>query len=77
MAMDLYEKAGDNFFNGTRHRDQAVEFYRVLTPLNMLLMSLLSDDHGELQHCAVRVEGQGRKVERDTVILSVHACKLC
>lgn len=28
LAMDLYEKAGDNFFNGTRHRDQAVEFYR-------------------------------------------------
>ncbi|XP_015731834.1 SH3 domain and tetratricopeptide repeat-containing protein 2 isoform X3 [Coturnix japonica] len=28
LAMDLYEKAGDNFFNGNRHRDQAVEFYR-------------------------------------------------
>uniref|UniRef100_A0A8C3PXP2 SH3 domain and tetratricopeptide repeats 2 n=1 Tax=Chrysolophus pictus TaxID=9089 RepID=A0A8C3PXP2_CHRPC len=28
LAMDLYEKAGDNFFNGNRHRDRAVEFYR-------------------------------------------------
>ncbi|OXB58010.1 hypothetical protein ASZ78_013283 [Callipepla squamata] len=28
LAMDLYEKAGDNFFNGSRHRDRAVEFYR-------------------------------------------------
>lgn len=28
--MDLYEKAGDTFFNGSRNRDRAVEFYRVL-----------------------------------------------
>ncbi|NXX19774.1 S3TC2 protein, partial [Podargus strigoides] len=28
LAMDLYEKAGDTFFNGSRNRDQAVEFYR-------------------------------------------------
>ncbi|NXC46968.1 S3TC2 protein, partial [Penelope pileata] len=28
LAMDLYEKAGDTFFNGSRHRDRAVEFYR-------------------------------------------------
>lgn len=30
--MDLYEKAGDTFFNGSRNRDRAVEFYRVLIP---------------------------------------------
>ncbi|NXD09353.1 S3TC2 protein, partial [Nothocercus nigrocapillus] len=28
LAMDLYEKAGDTFFNGSRHRDRAVEYYR-------------------------------------------------
>ncbi|KFV15186.1 SH3 domain and tetratricopeptide repeat-containing protein 2, partial [Tauraco erythrolophus] len=28
LAMDLYEKAGDTFFNGRRNRDRAVEFYR-------------------------------------------------
>ncbi|NXE17381.1 S3TC2 protein, partial [Ardeotis kori] len=28
LAMDLYEKAGDTFFNGSRSRDRAVEFYR-------------------------------------------------
>ncbi|NXB27935.1 S3TC2 protein, partial [Eulacestoma nigropectus] len=28
LAMDLYEKAGDTFFHGSRNRDRAVEFYR-------------------------------------------------
>ncbi|XP_071670716.1 SH3 domain and tetratricopeptide repeat-containing protein 2 isoform X2 [Patagioenas fasciata] len=28
LAMDLYEKAGDTFFSGSRNRDRAVEFYR-------------------------------------------------
>ncbi|KAM7042277.1 SH3 domain and tetratricopeptide repeat-containing protein 2 isoform 3-T3 [Acridotheres tristis] len=28
LAMDLYEKAGDTFFNGSRDRARAVEFYR-------------------------------------------------
>ncbi|NXJ28807.1 S3TC2 protein, partial [Dicrurus megarhynchus] len=28
LAMDLYEKAGDTFFNGSRNRHRAVEFYR-------------------------------------------------
>lgn len=28
--MDLYEEAGDIFFNGSRNRHRAVEFYRVL-----------------------------------------------
>nr|XP_047936344.1 SH3 domain and tetratricopeptide repeat-containing protein 2 isoform X2 [Anser cygnoides] len=28
LAMELYEKAGDTFFNGSRNRDRAVEFYR-------------------------------------------------
>ncbi|NXB78846.1 S3TC2 protein, partial [Donacobius atricapilla] len=28
LAMDLYEKAGDTFFNGRRNRARAVEFYR-------------------------------------------------
>ncbi|NWR47745.1 S3TC2 protein, partial [Regulus satrapa] len=28
LAMDLYEKAGDTFFNGSRSRARAVEFYR-------------------------------------------------
>uniref|UniRef100_A0A8B9F4C5 SH3 domain and tetratricopeptide repeats 2 n=1 Tax=Amazona collaria TaxID=241587 RepID=A0A8B9F4C5_9PSIT len=28
LAMDLYEKAGDTFFNGSRNRERAVEFYR-------------------------------------------------
>ncbi|XP_062442977.1 SH3 domain and tetratricopeptide repeat-containing protein 2 isoform X3 [Rhea pennata] len=28
VAMDLYEKAGDTFFNGSRNRDRAVEYYR-------------------------------------------------
>ncbi|NXR13141.1 S3TC2 protein, partial [Semnornis frantzii] len=28
LAMDLYEKAGDTFFNGSQNRDRAVEFYR-------------------------------------------------
>ncbi|OWK55116.1 SH3 domain and tetratricopeptide repeat-containing protein 2 [Lonchura striata] len=28
LAMDLYEKAGDTFFNGSRNRAQALEFYR-------------------------------------------------
>ncbi|NWQ80273.1 S3TC2 protein, partial [Columbina picui] len=32
LAMDLYEKAGDTFFSGSRNRDRAVEFYRVLIP---------------------------------------------
>ncbi|NXS82923.1 S3TC2 protein, partial [Erpornis zantholeuca] len=28
LAMDLYERAGDTFFNGSRSRGRAVEFYR-------------------------------------------------
>ncbi|NXO12515.1 S3TC2 protein, partial [Oriolus oriolus] len=28
LAMDLYEQAGDTFFNGSRNRERAVEFYR-------------------------------------------------
>ncbi|NWJ04888.1 S3TC2 protein, partial [Crypturellus undulatus] len=28
LAMELYEKAGDTFFNGSRNRDRAVEYYR-------------------------------------------------
>ncbi|NWS55464.1 S3TC2 protein, partial [Chunga burmeisteri] len=28
LAMDLYEKAGDTFFNGSRNRDRAMEYYR-------------------------------------------------
>ncbi|NXY79652.1 S3TC2 protein, partial [Glareola pratincola] len=28
LAMDLYEKAGDTFFNGSQNRDHAVEFYK-------------------------------------------------
>ncbi|NXO86105.1 S3TC2 protein, partial [Sitta europaea] len=28
LAMELYEKAGDTFFNGSRNRARAVEFYR-------------------------------------------------
>ncbi|NXA82647.1 S3TC2 protein, partial [Thryothorus ludovicianus] len=28
LAMDLYERAGDTFFNGSRNRARAVEFYR-------------------------------------------------
>ncbi|NXX97851.1 S3TC2 protein, partial [Centropus bengalensis] len=28
LAMELYEKAGDTFFNGSQNRDRAVEFYR-------------------------------------------------
>ncbi|XP_063269523.1 SH3 domain and tetratricopeptide repeat-containing protein 2 isoform X2 [Prinia subflava] len=28
LAMDLYERAGDTFFNGSRSRARAVEFYR-------------------------------------------------
>ncbi|NWV36034.1 S3TC2 protein, partial [Grantiella picta] len=28
LAMELYEKAGDTFFNGSRNRERAVEFYR-------------------------------------------------
>ncbi|NWW80603.1 S3TC2 protein, partial [Climacteris rufus] len=28
LAMDLYERAGDTFFNGSRNRDRALEFYR-------------------------------------------------
>ncbi|NWS65508.1 S3TC2 protein, partial [Crotophaga sulcirostris] len=28
LAMDLYEKAGDTFFNGSQNRDRAVQFYR-------------------------------------------------
>lgn len=58
--MELYEKAGDTFFNGSRNRDRAVEFYRVLVPPSVsLFMSLLRDGHGEL--CSSRVEGgEGR-----------------
>lgn len=29
LALKLYEEAGDVFFNGTRHRQRAVEYYRV------------------------------------------------
>lgn len=28
LALRLYEEAGDVFFNGTRHRHRAVEYYR-------------------------------------------------
>lgn len=29
LALRLYEEAGNVFFNGTRHRHRAVEYYRV------------------------------------------------
>lgn len=67
--MELYEKAGDTFFNGSRNRDRAVEFYRVLIPPSVsLFMSLLHDGHGEL--CPA-----GWRVERDGVVLCVLARK--
>lgn len=67
--MELYEKAGDTFFNGSRNRDRAVEFYRVLIPPSVsLFMSLLHDGHGEL--CPA-----GWRVERDGVVLCVLAHK--
>lgn len=47
--MDLYEKAGDTFFSGSRNRDRAVEFYRVLIPPSISVpVFSRGDGHGEL-----------------------------
>ena len=39
LALKLYEEAGDVFFNGTRHRHRAVEYYRVSHGLHVSSIS--------------------------------------
>ncbi|XP_039341685.1 SH3 domain and tetratricopeptide repeat-containing protein 2 isoform X2 [Mauremys reevesii] len=59
LAMDLYEEAGDIFFNGNRNRHQAVEYYRggavplarklKATRTEMRLLNKLAELHVGLQ----------------------------
>lgn len=61
--MDLYEKAGDTFFNGSRNRDQAVEFYRVLIPPSISVLVSLIQSCDPIPGLAAALHGQAGGME--------------
>ncbi|XP_071426540.1 SH3 domain and tetratricopeptide repeat-containing protein 2 [Pithys albifrons albifrons] len=70
LAMDLYEKAGDTFFNGSRNRDQAVEFYRGgAVPLARKLKATKTELRlfNKLAELQIRLQGYEKALEFATL----------
>ncbi|XP_027574594.1 SH3 domain and tetratricopeptide repeat-containing protein 2 isoform X1 [Pipra filicauda] len=70
LAMDLYEKAGDTFFNGNRNRDQAVEFYRGgAVPLARKLKATKTELRlfNKLAELQIRLQGYEKALEFATL----------
>uniref|UniRef100_A0A8C0BPR8 SH3 domain and tetratricopeptide repeats 2 n=1 Tax=Buteo japonicus TaxID=224669 RepID=A0A8C0BPR8_9AVES len=70
LAMDLYEKAGDTFFNGSRNRDRAVEFYRGgAVPLARKLKATKTELRlfNKLAELQIRLQGYEKALEFATL----------
>ncbi|NXM70975.1 S3TC2 protein, partial [Serilophus lunatus] len=70
LAMDLYEKAGDTFFNGSRNRDRAVEFYRGgAVPLARKLKATRTELRlfNKLAELQIRLQGYEKALEFATL----------
>ncbi|NXG90310.1 S3TC2 protein, partial [Stercorarius parasiticus] len=70
LAMDLYEKAGDTFFNGSRNRDRAVQFYRGgAVPLARKLKSTKTELRlfNKLAELQIRLQGYEKALEFATL----------
>uniref|UniRef100_A0A8D0KY07 SH3 domain and tetratricopeptide repeats 2 n=1 Tax=Strix occidentalis caurina TaxID=311401 RepID=A0A8D0KY07_STROC len=70
LAMDLYEKAGDTFFNGSRNRDRAVEFYRGgAVPLARKLQATKTELRlfNKLAELQIRLQGYEKALEFATL----------
>ncbi|XP_009081079.1 PREDICTED: SH3 domain and tetratricopeptide repeat-containing protein 2, partial [Acanthisitta chloris] len=70
LAMELYEKAGDTFFNGSRNRERAVEFYRGgAVPLARKLKATRTELRlfNKLAELQIRLQGYDKALEFATL----------
>ncbi|XP_010625413.1 SH3 domain and tetratricopeptide repeat-containing protein 2 isoform X2 [Fukomys damarensis] len=66
LALKLYEEAGDVFFNGTRHRHRAVEYYRAgAVPLARRMKALRTELRifNKLTELQISLEGYEKALE--------------
>ncbi|XP_036900860.1 SH3 domain and tetratricopeptide repeat-containing protein 2 isoform X1 [Sturnira hondurensis] len=70
LALKLYEEAGDVFFNGTRHRQRAVEYYRAgAVPLARRMKAVRTELRifNKLTELQISLEGYDRALESATL----------
>ncbi|KAM4870342.1 SH3 domain and tetratricopeptide repeat-containing protein 2 isoform 1-T1 [Urocitellus parryii] len=70
LALKLYEEAGDVFFNGTRHRHRAVEYYRVgAVPLARRMKALRTELRifNKLTELQISLQGYEKALEFATL----------
>ncbi|KAM5301082.1 SH3 domain and tetratricopeptide repeat-containing protein 2 isoform 1-T1 [Glossophaga mutica] len=70
LALKLYEEAGDVFFNGTRHRQRAVEYYRAgAVPLARRMKAVRTELRifNKLTELQISLEGYDRALEFATL----------
>ncbi|XP_021085508.2 SH3 domain and tetratricopeptide repeat-containing protein 2 isoform X2 [Mesocricetus auratus] len=70
LALKLYEEAGDVFFNGTRHRHRAVEYYRAgAVPLARRMKALRTELRifNKLTELQISLEGYEKALEFATL----------
>ncbi|XP_071077910.1 SH3 domain and tetratricopeptide repeat-containing protein 2 isoform X3 [Desmodus rotundus] len=70
LALKLYEEAGDIFFNGTRHRQRAVEYYRAgAVPLARRMKAVRTELRifNKLTELQISLEGYDRALEFATL----------
>ncbi|XP_004631334.1 SH3 domain and tetratricopeptide repeat-containing protein 2 isoform X2 [Octodon degus] len=70
LALRLYEEAGDVFFNGTRHRHRAVEYYRAgAVPLARRMKALRTELRifNKLTELQISLEGYEKALEFATL----------
>ncbi|XP_027258578.2 SH3 domain and tetratricopeptide repeat-containing protein 2 isoform X2 [Cricetulus griseus] len=70
LALKLYEEAGDVFFNGTRHRHRAVEYYRTgAVPLARRMKALRTELRifNKLTELQISLEGYDKALEFATL----------
>lgn len=70
LALKLYEEAGDVFFNGTRHRHRAVEYYRAgAVPLARRMKAVRSELRifNKLTELQISLEGYEKALEFATL----------
>ncbi|XP_060036715.1 SH3 domain and tetratricopeptide repeat-containing protein 2 isoform X2 [Erinaceus europaeus] len=70
LALKLYEEAGDVFFNGTRHRHRAVEYYRAgAVPLARRLKAVRTELRifNKLAELQISLEGYEKALEFATL----------
>ncbi|XP_072613007.1 SH3 domain and tetratricopeptide repeat-containing protein 2 isoform X6 [Vulpes vulpes] len=70
LALKLYEEAGDVFFNGTRHRQRAVEYYRAgAVPLARRMKAMRTELRvfNKLTELQISLEGYEKALEFATL----------